>query len=143
MRHHAKILIASVALTGMALLASVTASVADRYDALRADPEIENGVLIVAIGDLIRDNCPSFEDRRVASLPFLIGLARRAESLGYSRAEIEAYVDDDTEKARVEARARQWFVQEGADFGTPETVCQIARDEIAAGSTIGRLIRER
>lgn len=133
----------AVAVTGAALLATIGAARADQYAALRADPEIENGVLIVAIGDIIRDNCPNIEDRRGRSIPFLVGLVRRAQSLGYSRSEVEAYVDNADERDRVEARARQWMVQEGADLETPETICALARAQISEQTAIGRLIRER
>ncbi|MEM9319795.1 MAG: DUF5333 domain-containing protein [Pseudomonadota bacterium] len=138
-----RLVLTATAATMMALLTTVGASRADEYDALRNDPEVENGVLIVAIGDLIRDNCPSIEDRRARSIPFLIGLVNRAQSLGYSRSEIEDYIDDDAEQARVMARAQTWLVQEGADLAAPETICTVARDEISAQSVIGRLIRER
>lgn len=116
---------------------------ADDYAALRSDAQIENGVLIVAIGDLIQDACPGFEDRRVRSVPFLLELAGRARDLGYSDDEIRAYISDDVEKARVEARAVQWFAQQGASPDTPESICEVARAEIAANSAVGRLIRER
>lgn len=115
---------------------------ADGYDALRADPEIENGVLIVAIGDIIQDACPNFEDRRFRSVPFLMGLRNRANELGYSDDEIRGYIDDDAEKARVTGRALLWFEQQGASPEEPESICQVARAEIAAESAIGRLIQE-
>ena len=138
-----RLVLGALAITGLALAATIGAARADQYEALRSDAQVENGVLIVAIGDIIRDNCPNIEDRRGRSIPFLIGLVQRAQSLGYSRSEVEAYVDDADERARVEARARQWMVQQGADLGSPETICAVARDEISAQSAIGRLIRER
>ncbi|MEM6390475.1 MAG: DUF5333 domain-containing protein [Pseudomonadota bacterium] len=132
--------VAAATLIGAA--APAQAQAAD-YTALRDDPEIENGVLIVAIGDMIQEACPSFEDRRARAIPFLLGLAGRARDLGYTDDEIRAYIDDDTEKARVRARAVQWFAQQGGSPDTPESICEIARAEIDAGSSIGRLIRER
>ena len=128
------------------LLAGIVApgpAQADKYDALRADEKIENGVLIVAIGDIVRDYCPNFEARRMRSILFLNGLVGRAKDLGYSMDEIRAYVDSDAEKERVGLRARQWLLQEGADFDRPATLCRIARDQIARDTAIGSLIRER
>lgn len=138
-----KLILGALAATGVALLTTIGAARADQYDALRNDAQVENGVLIVAVGDIIRDNCPTFEDRRGRSIPFLVGLVRRAQSLGYSRAEVEAYVDNPDERARVEGLARRWLIQEGADMNTPETICAVARAEISAQTAIGRLIRER
>ena len=138
-----RFVLGAIALTGIAILTTIGAARADQYDALRSDPEIQNGVLIVAIGDIIRDNCPSIEDRRMRSVRFLIGLVGRAQSLGYSRSDVEAYVDDPDERARVEGLAQRWIVQEGGELSAPETICALARDEISAQSAIGRLIRER
>lgn len=116
---------------------------ADRYDALRADGQISNGVLIAAIGDIIRDNCPDIAERKARALFQLQGLVSRAQSLGYSLGEIRAYVDDDAEKARVKGQARQWLRQKGASVDDPASICRIARQEIAADSAIGRLMRLR
>ena len=143
MKMPTRVLLGAMALTGVALLTTLTAARADQYEALRADPRVQNGVLIIAIGDIIRDNCSNIADRRGRSIPFLVGLVRHAQSLGYSRSEIEAYVDSEEERDRVEDLARRWIVQQGADFSTPETICAVARDEISAQSAIGRLIRER
>lgn len=135
-----------LSLTGaflLALLVSTENVRADRYDILRADRTIESGLLMVAIGDAVRDNCSEFEPRRVLGLAFLNGLINRAKLLGYSMDEIRAYVDNDDEKSRVKARARQWLLQQGADFKRPETLCRIARNEIAKNSRMGRLIREK
>lgn len=124
-------------------LATPAVALADRYDALRADPTIASGVLIAAIGDVIGDNCPAIGERRTRSLLMLNSLVGRARSLGYSVGEIRAYVDDDAEKDRVKARARRWFAQKGASTSDPVSVCRLARREIAAGSPVGRLMYEK
>lgn len=117
---------------------------ADDFDALRADPEIENGVTIVAIADVIRDACEDeFELRRVNAASFFWGLVNRGRDLGYSNSQIRAYVENPDDVARVQARAEQWLIQQGADLSDPATVCAIARDEISEATVIGRLIRER
>lgn len=116
---------------------------ADRYDALRNDAEIENGVLVAAIGDIVKDSCPDLAERRTRSLLMLNDLVSRARSLGYSVSEIRAYVEDDAEKDRVKAKARTWFTQQGASVGDPASICRVARQEMAAGSPVGRLIREK
>lgn len=126
----------------LALLVATPAA-ADRYDALRADPQISSGVLVAAIGDLISDNCPNLGERRTRSLVMLNSLVGRARSLGYSVSEIRAYVDDDVEKDRVKAQARQWMANKGASTNDPGSICRVALAEIAAESPIGRLMFER
>ncbi|MEM9754693.1 MAG: DUF5333 domain-containing protein [Pseudomonadota bacterium] len=138
----AKAALAALGLIAFALIVTSGAARADNFDALRTDAEIENGVLIVAIGDIMRDNCPGFELRRVPAAAFFWGLVDRARALGYSTDEIRAYVDNDADVERVQARARLWLQQQGADLSVPETICEIARDEISNDTVIGRLIRE-
>ncbi|CTQ49636.1 hypothetical protein JDO7802_01650 [Jannaschia donghaensis] len=129
-----------IARTLAVALLLATPAAADRYDALRADPEIANGVLVAAIGDAIGDACPDLGERRTRSLLVLNALVNRARTLGYSVGEIRAYVDDDGEKARVKSQARQWLAQKGASTNDPGSICRVARAEIAAGTTIGRLM---
>ena len=118
-----------------------TPAAADRYDALRADPQIASGVLVAALGDLIGDSCPALGERRTRSLMMLNTLVGRARALGYDLGEIRAYVEDDAEKARVKAQARQWMAQKGARDA--DGICAVARAEIEAGSAIGRLMYVR
>jgi hypothetical protein len=64
-------------------------------------------------------------------------------SLGYSRAEVTEYVEDDTEQERMIAIARQYFAQRGVtSLEDVDGACRVGRDEIAAGTQIGRLLRE-
>ncbi|WP_179378464.1 DUF5333 domain-containing protein [Jannaschia marina] len=133
----------SSALPALVALALAAPAAADRYDALRNDPQIANGVLVAAIGDIIGDTCPDLGERRTRSLLMLNSLVSRARGLGYSAGEIRAYVEDDAEKDRVKAQARQWLAQQGASTDDPASVCRVARAEIAKESTIGRLMYEK
>ena len=65
----------------------------------RNDERVHNGLLMIAIGRHIELTCP----RRSSGAPsppaaFLLGLANHAMSLGYSRAEVTEYVEDDAEQ---------------------------------------------
>ena len=142
MRHYAKVLGLCVLVSGFGLLTSMAMAQEDRWQGLRDDPQIASGVLVAAIGRLIEDNCPTIERRRGPARLAALPLFNRALSLGYSQSEIAAYIDDDIEKERVRGLARRWLAQQGASEDAPETICQVGRDEISAGSTIGRLLRE-
>lgn len=142
MRHYSRVLAGCILVAGFGVLTTVAMAQADRWQVLRDDPEIANGVLVAAIGRMIEDNCADIERRRGPARLAAIPLFNRAISLGYSRSEIAAYIDDDAEKERVRALARRWLEQRGASEAAPETICQVGRDEISAGSTIGRLLRE-
>jgi hypothetical protein len=93
----------------LALATSAGSARADEWDTLRNDERVHNGLLMIAIGRHIELTCPTIERRTIAAGPFLLGLANHAMSLGYSRAEVTEYVEDDTEQERMIAIARQYF----------------------------------
>jgi hypothetical protein len=126
-----------------ALAVSAGTSRADQWDTLRNDERVHNGLLMIAIGRHIELTCPSIERRRLAAGAFLLGLANHAMSLGYTRAEVTEFVEDDTEKERYIDLARRYFAERGVTSEEDvEGACRVGRDEIAAGSPIGRLLRE-
>ena len=60
-----------------------------------------------------------------------------------SRAEIEAYINDDVEKAEMRERRNAFFKARGASNLDPESLCTLGRAEIARNSQIGYLLREK
>jgi len=141
MGHYARILGLCLCAGGFGLLTPAAAQT-DRWQQLREDAGIENGVLNIAIGDYIVDNCPKLEARWLPTVRYMMALANRARNMGYSRGEIAAYVEDDAEQARVRGLARRWIAQQGAMAENPASLCQLGRNEISAGSAIGKLLRE-
>jgi hypothetical protein len=126
-----------------ALAASAGSVRADRFETLRSDPRIENGLLMIAIGRHIELTCPTIERRTLSAGAFLLGLANHAMSLGYTRAEVTDYVEDDAERDRVIEIARAWLAERGVtSLEDVDGACRVGRDEITAGSPIGRLLRE-
>lgn len=127
----------------VALATSAGSARADDWDTLRNDERVHNGLLMVAIGRHIELTCPTIERRDIAAGTFLLGLANHAMSLGYSRAEVTEYVEDDDEQARIIAIATRYFEQRGVtSLEDEDGACRVGRDEIAARSQIGRLLRE-
>jgi len=127
----------------LALATSAGSARADEWETLRNDERVHNGLLMIAIGRHIELTCPTIERRTIAAGAFLLGLANHAMSLGYSRAEVTEYVEDDAEQARMIAIARQYLAQRGVtSLDDVEGACRVGRDEITAGTQIGRLLRE-
>jgi hypothetical protein len=127
----------------LTLATSAGSARADNWDTLRNDERVHNGLLMIAIGRHIELTCPTIERRTIAAGSFLLGLANHAMSLGYTRAEVTEYVEDDTERDRMIAIARQYFAERGVtSLEDVEGACRVGRDEIAARSQIGRLLRE-
>lgn len=122
---------------GFAVLAGATA----------ANPEIgqiemiSEGLINTAIAYEIDRVCDSIEPRTIEGINFLWSLKEHASELGYTDAEIRSFVDNEEEKARLEAIARQRLRDMGAVEGQPETYCEVGRAEMAGRTEIGRFLR--
>ncbi len=136
-----KTLAAAALVTATGLFITMGAARADTWDILREDSRISSGLTVIAVGRHIQGVCPDIDARLVRALAFAEGLVSHARDLGVSRSEVNAYIDDRAEQDRYRDIARRYFQQNGADWDDAASVCQLGRDEIAAGSTIGRLLR--
>jgi len=130
---------AVVAFTGPALVPD--AARADPWAPMRADARIASGLTVIAVGGHMRDACADIDVRALRALRFVRGLVARGRALGFSRADIMAYIEDPDEIARYREIGRRYFAQNAADWDDAASVCRLARDEIDAGSAIGRLLR--
>lgn len=130
-----------VALISLLSMTLATASLAN--PSLREVPKVENGLFAIAVADKIRKECGSISGKVLKALSQLRDLSDHAESLGYSRDEIKAYVDSDTEKARMEAKRDAYLNKQGVVKSDPATYCAAGRAEIQKSSGIGALLRAR
>jgi hypothetical protein len=103
---------------------------------------VTEGLIDTAIAYEIGKVCDGIDGRRLAGIAFLWSLQSEARRLGYSRQEVQAFVDDKGEKARLEGIARERLRGLGAVEGQPETYCAVGRAQIAAGSQVGRLLND-
>jgi uncharacterized protein DUF5333 len=124
----------------LSLVAALPAQ-ADEWDRLREDPAISEGLVNFAIARHIRNRCPDISARRMRAIGFINDLVADATALGYSRSEIREYVFDETEQDRVRAIADERLAARGASPTMMAGYCTVGREEIAAGSAIGRLLR--
>lgn len=102
---------------------------------------VREGLIAAGMAIEIGDQCDSISVRLLRGMNFLNSLKNHASGLGYSDAEIDAYVDDDAEKARLEDIARGRLADLGAVAGQGETYCAVGRDQMAQGTAVGRLLR--
>lgn len=102
---------------------------------------ITEGLINTAIAYEIDQRCDSLDGRIVAGVNFLWSLKAHASELGYSDDEIKAYIDNEDEKDRLEAIARQRLRDMGAVEGEWETYCTVGRAEMAARTPIGQLLK--
>lgn len=110
---------------------------------LKDERVIREGLITIGIAYEISEVCPGIGARRLRGLNALLGLRSQARSLGYSSAEIEAYVDNNAEKDRLEAVARDRLARMGARQGQVDAHCTVGRSEIAKNSGVGRLLYNR
>lgn len=93
------------------------------------------------VADQIADNCPTIQPRKLRALNELLKLRDYALRLGYSAAEVRAFVENKSEKARGKREAAAWLAAKGAVPGKPAAYCAAGEAEIARGSLVGYLLR--
>lgn len=128
-------------LLALALLCGAPAALAAQdLPPLGQVPVITEGLINTAIAYELDRKCDELEGRRLQGIAFLWSLESEARRLGYSRQEIQAFIDDDEEKDRLEAIARERLRGMGAVEGQWDTYCAVGREEIAKDSQIGKLL---
>lgn len=108
---------------------------------LRDEVAFNEGLIAAFMAYEIGDKCDELEARMLRGIAFLEGLRDQVRDLGHSDAEIEAYLKDEAEKARLLEIVRARFRAMGGVEGDYATYCAVGRAEIAAGTQIGRLLR--
>ena len=119
------------------------AVVASERPPLREVQEIDGALLAIAIADEVRRRCDAIAPRWLRAYARLSSLEARAAELGYSDAEIEDYIESEDEKARMRRLGEAYVRQQGYDPAVTAELCAFGRDEIASGSAVGRLLREK
>lgn len=108
---------------------------------LKDVPEVRDGIIAVGMAFELSEKCSTLSARTWRGYLFLQSLRSRAAALGYSNAEIDAYIDDDTEKRRLEGIARARLAELGVISDDEATYCAVGRAQIAANTRVGSLLR--
>ena len=131
-----------VTILTVALFLGITGSAADAKRPIREVPELYEPLFYIAVANEIRKKCPSISERRVKGITALWTLRNRANALGYSDKEIEAFYDSEAERARMAERGEAYLAQFGADRNDIESLCAFGRAEIERNSAIGVYLKE-
>lgn len=123
------------------LTLALTAQSAFALGPLKDVATVRDGIIAVGMAYEIGDKCGSIEARYLRGLGFLNQIKADAAQLGYSDAEIDAYIGDDAEKDRLEGLARQQLADLGAVVGDEASFCAVGEAQIAAGTQVGQLLR--
>ena len=117
---------------------------AEVNEVLRSTPDVYNGLYLAAVVNEIARRCDTLGGpNRLARTTYFLGLYNQARRLGFTRAQIEAFVEDAGERARMETLVRNYIESKGARSDDPASICALGRDEMAAGTAIGRRLTER
>ncbi len=126
----------------LALLAFVLANPAVAGPVpLSQEPHINDELRAGAAGDILRHTCPAITARMLVVFDRLFALRDYALSQGYDEATVRAFLDDDSQKARIKAEAAAYLAKAGAKPGDVESYCKVGRDEIAKNTPLGQLIK--
>ncbi len=102
---------------------------------------VRDGIVHVGMAYELSEQCGDLSARLFRGLSFLQSLKNHARQLGYSDAEIDAYINDNAEKDRLEAIARAQLVRLGVVEGNEATYCAVGRQQIEANTRVGWLLR--
>jgi hypothetical protein len=102
---------------------------------------VRDGIVYVGMAYELSEQCSDLSARLFRGLSFLQSLKDHARQLGYSDAEIDAYIDDNAEKDRLETIARAQLVRLGVVEGNEDTYCAVGRQQIEANTRVGWLLR--
>lgn len=128
---------------GLALLAAPAAGIAAALEPLAENPRVQSEFLAAAVGDEIRKNCPTISARLFRAAHMARELERYALGLGYTEEDIRAMRKDPAAKALLERRRDAYLSANGVIDGNPDSYCRLGREEIAAKTLTGRLLRAR
>lgn len=109
--------------------------------ALRENEGVTNRLVLAGIVKEIYKKCPTISVRKLRGFMYLQSIYNYAVDQGFSHDEIEAYVENEEEEARLLVHVNTWLSNRGAVEGNPESYCTIGKAEIDAESPIGKFLR--
>lgn len=122
------------------LLALLLATAAQAKVPLRDEAHINGQLLAAQIGDILRKTCPDASARFFVVYRKINALKAYATEKGYTQPEVEAFLDDRTEKQRIRSAAEQYLTEAGAVKGDVQSYFRVARDEVRRGTVTGEML---
>lgn len=107
------------------------------------EADINEGLVYIAAADKIRRECSSINGRMLKAQRYANLLRGIARDRGYTDAEIDAYLDNKEERAKVRAQRNVYFESQGASNLDPASLCTLGHAEIARKTKIGYLLRAK
>ncbi len=129
-------------LMSLTLGVAVLAGSAQAQSSPRDVTRVTEGLIAAGMAIELGDYCDDVSVRMIRGLNFLQGLKGELKDAGFTNAQIDAFVDDDAEKDRLEAIARGRLAELGVVAGDRSTYCTVAKGQIAQDTQVGQLLRD-
>ena len=128
------------ALTAALMTMGVLASPVAALEPLSQERYINDRLIAARVADRIRRECPTLDARVLYAFIQARALERYALDKGYTRQQVDAFLDDKAERQRIYAVAEDYMARNGVRKGDPESYCRLGRQEIANGTVAGSLL---
>ncbi|WP_246026733.1 DUF5333 domain-containing protein [Paracoccus luteus] len=135
---HLPLRLTAAALTLCAM--SALASPAAALEPLSSERYINDRLIAARIADRIRRECPTIDGRLIYAFQQARALERYALDRGYSKQQVDAFLDSKADKARIYAVAEDYMGRNGVTKGDAESYCRLGRQEIANRTVTGSLL---
>ena len=128
------------ALTAAMMALGASATPAAALEPLSQERYINDRLIAARVADRIRRECPTLDARMLYAFTQARALERYALDKGYTRQQVDAFLDDKAERQRIYAVAEDYMARNGVRKGDPESYCRLGRQEIANGTVAGSLL---
>lgn len=126
---------------GLSVTQAVTPAMAQTKAPLSSVTGVTDGIMSLGIANTVRRKCPDISGRMIKAFFYVDKLKAHAKSLGYSSAEVDAFLDDKAAEEKLKARGIAYLKSKGVVENQPETLCAFGHAEIAKSSLIGSFLR--
>lgn len=123
-----------------AVAAAILAGPASALEPLSQERYVNDRLIAARIADRIRRECPTIDGRLVFAYQQARALQRYALDKGYSKEQIDAFLDSETDKKRIYAVADDYMARNGVVKGNPDSYCKLGQSEIAGRTVTGSLL---
>jgi len=123
------------------LVSSTGPAPAEARLSLAEEPHINEQLIAAAAGDMLRKTCPTLSARFLVVWQKLRDLEKYARDQGFTEEEVDAFLKDKEQRARVKAAATSYLAEAGVIEGDVGSYCMAGRAEIDKGTLVGSLLR--
>lgn len=124
-----------------AVLVTASAGAAMALPPLEDDPRVVREFFAAAVGDEIRNNCPSISARMLRVVVRVKELESYALKLGYSQDDITAMRKSPEAKEKLKQMRDAYLAKNGVTEGDAQSYCRLGLAEIEKNTLTGYLLR--